>query len=90
MRNGRNPWLLVILLLFGALIGGFAGQVLSHYPYFAFMSFGGVNGYRDLFSFSLDPAFDFGIIRFGFNVALKVNAGSVMGMILALILFLKI
>jgi hypothetical protein len=90
MRNKKNPMLLFVLLLFGALIGGIAGEFLSRYPYMSWMSFGGVNGYRDLFSFSLNPALDFRVIRFGFNLALKVNFGSVVGIILAFFVFLKI
>lgn len=90
MRNKRNPWILLILLLFGALVGGILGEFLSAYPYFTWMSFGGSNGYKELFAFSMNPAFDFRVIRFGFDFALKVNAGSLAGIILAIFLFLKI
>lgn len=90
MRNKKNPLFLFVLLLFGALIGGIAGEFLSRYPYLTWMSFGGVNGYRDLFAFSLNPAVDFRVIRFGFDFALKVNAGSIVGIILAFFAFLKI
>lgn len=90
MRNKRSPWFLIIFLLFGALIGGFVGQLLSQYPYFAWMSLGGANGYRHLFSFSLDPAFDFHVIRLGFNMVLRINVGSIIGMILGVLIFMKI
>ena len=90
MRNKKNPLLLFVLLLFGALIGGLAGEFLSRYPYMSWISFGGVNGYKDLFSFSMNPALDFRVIRFGFDFALKVNVGSIAGIILAFFAFLKI
>lgn len=90
MRNKRNPLFLLVLLFFGALIGGLAGEFLSRYPFLAWMSFGGTNGYKDLFAFSMNPAFDFRAIRFGFDFALKVNVGSIIGIILAFFAFLKI
>lgn len=90
MRKKRNPWILLLLILFGALIGGLIGEFLSKYAYFTWMSFGGATGYKNLFAFSLDPAIDFRVIKFGFNVALGINAGSILGMILGILVFLKI
>lgn len=90
VRNKRSPWVLLVLVLIGGLIGGFLGEALSYNPYFTWMSFGGVNGYKELFSFSLKPAFDFRIIRFGFDLALNVNAGSIFGMIVAIIVYMRI
>lgn len=90
MRSRRNPWLLVVLLMAGALIGGICGELLSGYRYFGWMSFGGVNGYRELFSFSLSPAVDLRVLRLGFDLSLKINAGSIIGMLLGFLVFLKL
>lgn len=90
MRSRRNPWILCLLLLVGALVGGVAGEFLSQYPFFKWMSFGGANGYKDLFAFSLNPALDVRVLRFGFDFALRINAGSILGIILAIILFLRV
>jgi len=90
MRGKRNPWLLVVLLLAGALIGGFVGEFLSRYPYFTWISFGGTNGYRELFGFSFTPLIDSGTLRLGFDVALRINAGSILGMIISILIFLRL
>ena len=90
MRNRRSPWLFVLLLLAGALVGGLMGEYLSRFAYFSWMSFGGVNGYRDLFAFSLHPALDVRVLRLGFDVALGINGGSILGMLLAIILFFRL
>lgn len=90
MRNKRNPWVLLVLLLAGALIGGIAGEFLSQYSNFSWMSFGGTKGYRELFAFSLDPVIDTNIFRFGFNFALRINMGSIVGMILSIFVYIKI
>lgn len=89
MRTKRSPWVLFLLLMAGALIGGVAGEYLSQLPYMDWMSFGGVNGYRDLFAVNLDPAFDIRILRFGVDFALKVNAGSLIGIAAGIILFFR-
>lgn len=90
MRNRKNPWILVILLLAGAIIGGFAGELLSRYPYFAWMGLGEPGGYKELFAFTLNPAINTGIMRLGFDFALRINAGSIVGMILSVIAFLRL
>ena len=89
MRNKRNPWVLLLILLFGALVGGIAGEALSKVKYFEWMSFGGINGYRDLISFTLQ-SLDFRIIKIGFDFSLSVNAGSIIGMILAFFAYIRI
>ena len=89
MRNKRNLGILVILLFAGALAGGIAGEFLAQYKNFGWMSFGQVGGYRELFSFSLHPALDLHVIKFGFDFALRVNMGSIIGMILGALLFMR-
>lgn len=88
MRNRRNPWLLLVILLFGALVGGIAGEALSKVRYFEWMSFGGVDGYRDLISFTLQ-SLDFRVIRVGFDFALRVNAGSLIGIVLGILAYIR-
>ncbi|MCX7711355.1 MAG: DUF4321 domain-containing protein [Clostridia bacterium] len=89
MKNRRNPWVLLLLLLAGALIGGIAGEALVRFPYFQWVSFGGVNGYRDLFAFSMHPALDLRVLKFGFDLSLSINAGSIVGMILGILVYLR-
>lgn len=89
MRNRKSPWVLLLLLLSGALIGGIAGELVSQYQYFSWVSLGGTNGYRELFAFSFNPLIDAHIIRFGFDFAFRINAGSLLGMILGIIIYVK-
>ena len=80
MRNRRSPFVLLLLLFFGALAGGLVGEFLSRFAGFEWISFGGVNGYKPLVSVSLNPLIDVRVLRFGFNFALDINAGSILGM----------
>lgn len=86
MRKSRSIWFAIAMVLIGAAIGGFIGQFLAQFDFFKWMSFGGDNGYRELFSFSFNPLFDAHIVRLGFSIAMRINAGSIIGMILTLLL----
>ena len=88
MRNRRSIGLLLLMLLFGALAGGIIGEFLSQYNYFKWMGFGGVNGYRELFAFAFGPM-DFRVIKFSFDFVLRINLGSIIGMILSVIIFFR-
>lgn len=91
MRNNRrNPWVLLLLIFIGALIGGVGGEALSQIPYMDWISFGGLNGYQELFAVSFHPLIDFRILRFGFDFALNINAGSIVGMLLSILLYVRI
>ena len=89
MRNRKSPWIMLLLILAGALIGGIAGGILAKYPSLAWISLGGANGYRELIAFSMNPLVDTHVIRLGFEFALRVNAGSLLGMILGIILYTR-
>lgn len=90
MRSKRKTWILIVLLLAGALVGGFIGEFMSKYPYFAWMSFGGTNGYRELTAISLNPFIDAGVLRLGIDFALRINAGSIIGMIISVLVFSRL
>lgn len=90
MKNKHNPWILVLFLMAGALIGSFAGEYLSRFPYLAWMSFGGATGYRNLFAFSMNPLLDIRVLKLGLDVSLSINAGSIIGMILGILAYIKI
>lgn len=89
MRNRKSPWTLIILLLSGALLGGIAGELLSQYPFFSWVSLGGTSGYRELFAFSLNPLLDTHVIRLGIDFAFRINAVSLLGMILGTFIYVK-
>jgi len=89
VRNRKSPWIMLLLILAGALIGGIAGGLLAKYPGFEWISLGGTNGYRELLAFSMNPLVDTHVIRLSFEFALRVNAGSLLGMILGIILYTR-
>ncbi len=89
MRNKKSPWVLLLLLLAGAMIGGIVGELLAQNPGMAWIGLGGTKGYRELLAFSLNPLVDTHAIRLGFDFVLRVNAGSLLGMILGIIIYTR-
>lgn len=78
----RNPWILVLLLLTGAVIGGFLGQFLSQYLPFLQHSF--PIGIKDpLF-------FDIGVFSLVFGFIININVAGVLGLLLAVLIFMKL
>lgn len=77
------------MVVCGAVIGGLVAEILSPYPFFQWMSLGGSEGYRELFSFNLDPLLDTYALRMGLNLAVRINAGSIIGIFLAILLYTR-
>lgn len=90
MHGRKSIWVLIVFILSGALIGGLTGEFLSQYPYFTWMRFGSANGYKNLIAFSMDPLINTTVLRFGFNFAIGINMGSIIGMVLGILLYTRI
>ena len=86
MKNRRNVSVLVVLLMAGALIGGILGEVLSQNAYLSWLNLG---GNKDLFAFNLHPAINLRVLRFGFDIAFRISIGSILGMILGFLVYLR-
>lgn len=79
----RSAWLLVILLILGGLAGGLIGQALSSVHNLAFLNQGPGIG---LPATTLN--LDFLTLTFGFTF--KVNPVSILGFIVAFIIYLRL
>lgn len=87
MRKGKNGWIFLLLIIVLSLAGGLLGEILSQYKFFSWMSLGGQNGYITLFSFDLNPLIDFHLLKINFGLTMRLNVGSIIGMILAVIIY---
>ncbi len=84
MRKKRRDILfLIIYIIIGSLLGGILGNILSMIPHMDFMALGREN----VFSVNFKPLFDINIIRFGFELSLGINIGSILGIILAIVIW---
>jgi riboflavin transporter FmnP len=82
-QHYRSAWLLVILLILGGIVGGLIGQALSSIHHLAFLNQGPGIG---LPATTLN--LDFLTLTFGFTF--KVNPVSILGFIVAFIIYLRL
>lgn len=80
-RNRREGLILIVYVFIGSIIGGIVGKLLSYIPYFEFID---KIGKPNVLSVSFDPLFDINVIRFGFDLSLGINIGSIVGIIMAI------
>lgn len=83
-RNRREALILVIYIFVGSIIGGIAGKLISFIPYMQFVD---KIGKPDIFSISFNPLFDINVLRFGFDFSLGINLGSIVGILLAIVIW---
>jgi len=79
MRRDRNPWILFLILLFGAISGTAVGQILSRYVPLLGVSVGG----------GLEPPVTLNLIVLSLTFGMKftANLGTAIGVILAMMLY---
>lgn len=80
MRN-KNFWILLILILAGIVLGGFIGSMAAGVPMLSWLNFGQ--------SFGIHPAInlDLGILVITFGLSIKITMASIIGIIVALLVF---
>ncbi len=87
MRREKSAWIFLLLIFVLSLAGGVLGELLSQYKFFSWMSLGGQNGYITLFDFDLKPLLDFHLLKINFGLTMRLNVGSILGAILAIIIY---
>ena len=80
MRN-KNFWILLILLLAGIVLGGFIGNLAAGIPMLSWLNFGQ--------SLGITPAMtlDLGILVITFGLSIKITMASIIGVVIALLVF---
>lgn len=80
MRN-KNFWILLLLLLAGIVLGGFIGNLTAGIPMLSWLSFGQ--------SFGIMPPInlDLGILVITFGMSIKITMASIIGIVIALLVF---
>lgn len=79
--NGKNFWILLIMLLAGIVLGGFMGQLAEGVSWLRWLNFGQ--------SFGIDSplVIDFGILVITFGLTIKITMSSILGLAAALIIY---
>lgn len=79
--GSKNVWVLLLLMLAGIVLGSFVGSMTQNVPGFSWLSYGQ--------SFGLDNpiVLNLGILVITFGLSIKITIASIVGMLLAAIIY---
>ena len=90
-RNGKkmatkekNIWVLILFLLAGLVVGGLIGKLASGVPGLWWLSFG------ESFGLTTPIELDLSIFKITFGLIININLASIIGMLLALLIYRKV
>ena len=80
----KNVWILLVLLLSGIVIGGLIASLATNVSWLSWLAYGeefGTNGPLGV---------DLSILKLSFELRLKINVASIVGMIIAIFVYRKL
>lgn len=77
----KSPWVLVLLMLAGIVLGGFIGTLTQNIETLSWLNYGQ--------AFGLDKPLELnlGILIITFGLSIKITIASIIGMILAAVIY---
>jgi len=78
---GKNNWALFLLVLVGIVLGGFIGNLASGVPFLSWLNYG------QSFGFANPIVLDLGILVLTFGLTIKITMASIIGVLLAIIIY---
>ena len=79
----KNVWILILFILSGLVIGGLIGELASKVDFLWWLSYG------QSFGLSSPLELDLNIVKLTFGLMFKINIASIIGVIIALIIYHK-
>ena len=78
---GKNFWVLLLLMLSGIVLGGFIGSMTEGVSFLSWLNFGQ--------AFGLDEpvVLNLGILMITFGLSIRITMASIIGVILALLIW---
>ena len=80
----KNVWILIVFILAGLVIGGLIGQLAEHVDFLWWLSYG------QSFGLSEPLQLDLNVIQVTFGLMLKINIASIIGVIIAILIYRKV
>lgn len=79
--GGKNNWALFLLLLAGIVLGGFIGNLAAGVPGLGWLNYG------QSFGLTSPVVFDIGILVLTFGLSIKITIASIIGVLIAIIIY---
>lgn len=82
--SDKKFWLFLIFLFSGIILGGLLGELASSVSWLSWLSYGDTFGLKEPF------VLDISILQLTFSMMISLNVASIIGMIIAIIIYKKI
>lgn len=79
--GSKNGWILLILMLAGIVLGGFIGQLTQGITGLSWLNYG------QSFGLNEPIILDLGILVLTFGLTIKITIASIIGMVLAAVIY---
>jgi len=79
--GGKNTWALFLLILTGIVLGGFIGNLAAGVPWLSWL------GYGQTFGLTSPLVLDLGILVLTFGLTIKITIASIIGVLLAILIY---
>ena len=80
----KNIWVLILFILAGLVVGGLLGEVASKVDFLWWLGYGQSFGLQD------PLVLDINLLKISFALVIKVNIASIIGMLLAILIYKKV
>ena len=78
---GKNYWALTLLILAGIVLGSFLATLTAGIPFLSWLSYG------QTFGFQTPIVLDMGVMVLTFGLTIKITIASIIGIIIAAIIY---
>ena len=83
-KTQKNTWILILFILSGLVIGGLLGELAGKVDFLWWLSYG------QSFGLSSPVELDLSIVQISFGLMFKINISSIIGMIIAILIYHKV
>ena len=80
----KNIWILLVFILSGLVIGGLLGELAGRVDFLWWL------GYGQSFGLSSPVQLDLSIVQVSFGLMFRINIASIIGMIIAVLVYRKV
>lgn len=80
----KNIWILLVFILSGLVIGGLLGEIAGRVDFLWWL------GYGQSFGLTSPIELDLSIVQISFALLFKINIASIIGIIIAIIVYRKV
>jgi len=81
MKRTKNPWVLLLLMLAGIVLGSFIATLTQGIPGISWLAFG------QSFGLNSPLVLDLGIMVLTFGLTIKITIASILGIFLAAVIY---